>query len=149
MNLAETILGLQGKVPWGVRLGHGSFLTLEFGKKASQKEANGIAHGEWHLWLYMCNWRIEFADKILAGSADSRKEIQKALDATTFDKITEIQLASPSLDLVIQFGTSLRILTFSSSSGEADQWWLFTPDGNCLRVHGGGKYVCGNKDEPG
>jgi hypothetical protein len=147
-DIAGITSELRDKIPWGVRLGQGSFITMEFGKARKKTSAGSIIHGEWHLWLYMCNWRIELPNKILAGSDDSRERIQKVLESATFDKVTDIRVASPSLDLTIQFGSKLKILTFSSSRNELDQWWLFTRDGNCLAVHGGGKYTYGSENQP-
>ncbi len=82
---------LKGNTPWGVRLGVGSFLTMEFGRP----EANLVgrtAHGEFHLWLYMCSWRIEMGEKIIAGSEDERPAIEAALKNLILGSVEKIEL---------------------------------------------------------
>lgn len=146
-DIAKTIALLRGKAPWGIRLGHGSFITMEFGRLKEKTPPDRIPHGELHLWLYMCNWRMELRDRVVVGSDDSREAIQEALDSNTFDEVQEVQVLSPSLDLVVQFRSGLKILTLSSSRSGKDQWWLFTPEGKCLMVHGGGEYIFENENQ--
>ena len=149
LSVAEIISGLRGRCPWGVRLGHGSFLTMEFGERREGDLHGATHHGEWHLWFYMCSWRIEAAGKVLVGSDDDREKMLKTLDGFEFGGVKDIRVALPSLDLAIQFDSGTEILTFSSSESGPDQWWLFTPDGNCLTVHGGGRFRYGSSSEPG
>lgn len=143
LDIPEMLRSLRGKAPWGIRLGQGSFLTLEFGKPLQQSSSGRVSHGEWHLWLYMCNWRVELQNEVLVGSDDAREEIQKMLDSVNFAELEDVQLLFPSLDLILKFG-DLKILTFSSSRNDENQWWLFTPQGKCLTIHGGGRYHYGN-----
>lgn len=145
---AQIVSDLQGKTPWGVQLGHGSFLTMEFGKAREKGPSEKVEHGEWHLWLFMCNWRIESQGQVIAGSDDAREKIQEALRTAILDRITDIHVASPSLDLAIQFDSGARVSTFSSSSSQENQWCLSTPDGNSLCVDGGGTFTYGSSSQP-
>jgi hypothetical protein len=113
---------------------------MEFGKR--EEESSGkVVHGEWHLWLYLCDWRIESGGQIIAGSDDDRSAIEGALKDLLFGAIESVGLLDPTLDLSLQFSSGTKVLTFSSSSSrDEDQWMLFTPDGHCLTVHGGGSY---------
>jgi hypothetical protein len=114
---------------------------MDFGRVKEEEPPARFPHGEWHLWLYMCHWRIEAQGKVLAGSDDSREKIQEALDAAVFNEVQEIQALPPSFDLTIQFDSGAKILTFSSfADEEEDQWLLFTPGDMCLGVYGGGKF---------
>jgi hypothetical protein len=148
VSVLELVRNLKGHSPWGVRLGVGSFLTMEFGKP----EANGsgsAVHGEWHLWFYMCSWRIENEDKVIAGSEDERSRIETVLENLALGSIEKIDLVRPSLDLAMQFSIGTKALTFSTSSaGNERQWMLFTPDGHCLTVYGDGSFEYSRKDEP-
>src|SRR6185437_15308565 len=129
-EIAEAVLKLSGKTAWGVRLGHGSFLTLEFGKPVVAQQ--GQSHGEWHLWLYMCNWRLETNQGVLAGSNDDRETIERALQETPFGAVEVIRAISRSSDLFIRFQSGVDLLSFSSSSSpDEEQWKLFTPQGKC------------------
>ena len=146
-QVTDIVASLKGMAPWGVNLGVGSFLTMEFGKPKT-KPSEGTAHGEWHLWLYMCMWRIETQDKVLVGSEDDREAIRTTLERTTFDSIHEIKVALPSLDLSIEFNSGIKVLTFSCSIKGDEQWMLFTPDGKVLTVYGGGQMHYASSSEP-
>jgi hypothetical protein len=54
---------IQGLKADNIKLGYGSFLTIDFGEpiEINIKTKKGIekfTRGEWHLWIYMCAWRI-------------------------------------------------------------------------------------------
>jgi len=136
----EIIRPLLGTPAWGIRLGVGSFLTVEFGAPEVASPA-AAKHGELHLWLYMCAWRIEKGEHILAGSDDDRPEIEAALQDLEFGDAEQVELVKPSLDLRVQFRSGARLVTFAASSAhDQAQWMLFTPNGYCLTVFGDGSY---------
>jgi hypothetical protein len=148
MQIEQVVLKLIDQTPWGIRLGHGSFLTMEFGKPEDSRSGR-FAHGEWHLWLYMCSWRIETQKQVLAGSQDHRDAIETALREVQFGSIRSINVAMPSHDLAIEFDSKAKLLVFSTSSTrEQEQWMLFAPDGNCLTVFGNGTFEYTPRDQP-
>jgi len=136
-RIREAIAALVGKAPWDVRLGVGSFLTLEFGKHVVQA-GERRQHGEWHLWLYMCNWRLESPSGVLVGSSDERETIEKALNTMHWGSVSEAIVDEPALDLRLSFASGHRLKTFSSESTGEDQWILYTPDGMAISVNGRG-----------
>jgi hypothetical protein len=146
-SIADTVSRLLGQEPWDVRLGEGSFLTMEFGRPEANP-AGDIVHGEWHLWLYMCMWRIETRDAVLAGSEDDSAATKKLLGDLPFGSVQAIDIVRPSLDLSIQFGSGVKLLTFSYTTRGEEQWKLFTPENIVLTVYGGGRFHCDRKDEP-
>jgi len=59
------------------------------------------------------------------------------LGHTEMGTIQELDLADPSLDLLIKFSGGIILRTFSTSSDRHDtEWILFTPDKHCLTVYG-------------
>ena len=81
---------LIGREAWGASIGWGSFVTIEFGPKRLFKRHY---HGEWHLWLYQCEWQLYAGQRLLANS-ESKKHIMrvatenlngKALERVSFD----------------------------------------------------------------
>src|ERR1700722_18667465 len=81
---------IYGKPCWGVKEGHGSFLTLAVGdshvvgheplltsRRVSPPVRKSLARrlayvrGQWHLWIYCCSWQILSCDRILAHSESS------------------------------------------------------------------------------
>jgi len=135
----DAIASLVGKAPWDVRLGVGSFLTLEFGKRIV-RVGERRQHGEWHLWLYMCNWRLQTSSAVLTGSSDNRDAIENSLKAVHWGSITEVTVTEPALDMSLSFDSGLQLMTFSSTSFDEDQWILYTPDNMALATSGGGHY---------
>src|SRR5882757_6558379 len=88
---------LYGKPCWGVKQGHGSSLTLEFGKphleirdpivaragaskkvRASLERREVYVHGDWHLWIDCCAWEVLLNNKQLAHSESTDVRITRA-----------------------------------------------------------------------
>ncbi|NET57600.1 MAG: hypothetical protein F6K47_15995 [Symploca sp. SIO2E6] len=68
---------------WGASLGVGSFITLEFGNPLPSSKERQKTHGEWHLWIYCCAWRIEEGNEVLASSEDPRAKIESSMAEPT------------------------------------------------------------------
>jgi hypothetical protein len=123
---------LVGEKGWGASLGVGSFLTLEFGSKI--KASGGYVHGEWHLWIYYCAWRIERGPRVLAASEDDRPLIKKTVALLNGKTLTEVRVTSPMMDTLFAFEGALALKTFGIYSQDAEHWMLFTPDQKVLTI---------------
>ena len=96
--IEEAFSQLYGKPCWQVKQGYGSFLTFEFGEphlhirepkpaseQASAKVRKLLArrqvtiHGDWHLWIYLCDWQILSHGQAIANSESDREVVKKAL----------------------------------------------------------------------
>ncbi len=169
MNLdpSTLIAPLVGQRCWNVKPGYGTFLTLEFGKpqeeflgpikcnskipkvRALLAKRHVFVHGEWHLWIYCCRWRVLVNDELVGFSdleGSTKEWMQKAADALEGKTLTEVTL-NP------QRGTS--IFTFSENTqletepyDESEQWELFMPDGFVLCYEANGTLRRVHKDEP-
>jgi len=148
-QIQRTLTKLTGLKPWGVKLGFGTFVTIEFGKPQASVQHRGAEHGEWHLWLYMCAWRFQTADRIIVGSEDERSRIESSLESLSLQRLRSVRLLRPALDLAIKFGAEHQLLTFSPSSVENEmQWILYTPEGNSVAAFGDGTHKYGKSSEP-
>ncbi len=130
---AKLNLLLQQKA-WGVSLGFGSFLTLEFGQPLPPSEERQKIHGEWHLWLYNCAWRLEEDDKILAASGDERHKLETAIHRLEGLTLQSVNLLSPAWDVVFTFEHQVVLRLFTIYSQDYEHWFLYVPDGNVLSV---------------
>ncbi|MCD6050827.1 MAG: hypothetical protein K0Q55_2230 [Verrucomicrobia bacterium] len=83
-----------GKAPWAVAKGHGSFLTFDFGARHVD---NSGAFGEYHLWIYMCHWRITNDGNELAHNESATDVIS---NACTFLQDKEL--------LAVKYGLTVR-----------------------------------------
>ena len=97
-TILSPILGLPA---WGVKRGHGSFLTLKFGDsklKVSERQSEGRlhrsahVHGEWHLWIYCCHWRALQDGTQLAWSEDANDMIGRAAARLNGQKLMAVNV---------------------------------------------------------
>ncbi len=118
---------LIGQKAWGASIGWGSFATIEFGPKHLFSHRY---HGEWHFWLYQCDWQLYAGQRLLANS-ESKKHIMrvamenlngKALERASFD---EGKMATE-----FTFGEDLRLVCqpYADATPEEECWMLFLPD---------------------
>ncbi len=125
---------LIGQKAWGVSLGLESIITLEFGKPIPPNEKHKKTHGEWHLWVYMCDWRLEKNNKYIVGSGAKRSELEKVVQMMEGMSIDSIEILPVAGDTIIYFEEELVLRIFSVYSSEDELWMLFTPDGNVLYI---------------
>jgi len=94
LEVFEQIVGLHC---WNVRRGHGSFLTLDFGDpsvvvgESRQRTVqlrgldrelmirSAVVRGEWHLWIYCCEWSLSVGGHPLAHSESDDVTMSRAL----------------------------------------------------------------------
>lgn len=122
-----------GETPTRFWLGHGSFLTIEFGRDLTEKvkSRRGIVtrtFGEWRLWICMCAWRIDQNGKPLIGCETSREGIKKVLLELPLKPLTKVEILSNSFDAVFYFGDDIELRLFIWDLQQEDQWMLFTPE---------------------
>ncbi len=130
-----------------LKQGHGSFLTMEFGKDLEyeikiREKIEKEKRGEWYFWIYMNAWRIDDNFKPIAGCEDSRKTIKKALKKIENQKLINIEILNPAYDMKIEFNNSIIINLFSiytEDESDSENWMLFTPEKKVLAVGPGFK----------
>jgi len=123
-----------GKVAWNVKLGHGKFITLNFGQTLPADE-EGRVFGEWYLWVRYCEWRIESETEVIVASHDKILDSElKILEALSVERV---HIQKPSLETIIVFSGSIRLILFpeySSTENELDHWMLFAPGQKVLII---------------
>jgi hypothetical protein len=115
-----------GQTAWGVALGHGSFVTIEFGERQSGK--NSEERGTWHLWVYCCAWRLETQDDVLAYSEENRERLAQVLENLEGQVLLSVSVDCPGGDTVLRFagGVVLRLMPIEA---EYEHWFLYMPEG--------------------
>lgn len=148
-DIAEIHTKLQGVIgqkAWGVKRGVGSFITIDFGQPMPPKSPNGKAHGEWHLWVYGGEWRLEKENQVVVASEDDQAKIEAEIPSIEGCALQAFEVMTPALDAVLTFEQEIVLRIFSIYSEETDDrgmdsWMLYTPDaGNVITVHAGGKW---------
>jgi hypothetical protein len=134
-----------GSPAWGVKHGHGSFLTLEFGQPelvireptsvpegASEKMRARCAQrlvtvtGEWHLWIYCCNWQVTLNDTFVAHSESPDDKIALAASSLDGQKLVSVN-HDPGVGawaFTFDLGGTLRTWPYEGEPS-FEQWYLF------------------------
>lgn len=157
---------LYGKPCWGVRPGHGSFLTLEFGNprlrvrerivasssasanvKAALARRIVTARGDWHLWIYCCDWTVLFKGKRIGDSSATRK-IRRAADFLNGQKLVRFSMSPRYLTCAFEFdlGATLNTRPFDK---KLEQWLLYEPSQKVLVLRADGRYKHQWSNQPG
>lgn len=152
-TIHDLVKPLQGHAAHNIKLGHGSFLTINFGKNRiievpTNKGIVQRVRGEWYLWVYMCAWRFDKNDAPYLGSDDegSREEFQTKLSEIDGKKLIHFDILNSSFDTKLEFEEKLVINLFSIST-QNEQWKLFNPDKKVLVVGPGKNWIYREEDE--
>jgi hypothetical protein len=130
-NKASLLLGQKA---WGAELGVGSFVTIEFGSRRPATEASERPHGEWHLWVYCCAWRLETEDEVVAASEDPRQKLQAAVQRLNNRVLQAVKVERPALETTFTFDDELTLRLFPIFSKDFEHWMLYDPNGFVLTV---------------
>ncbi len=139
---------LLGEKAWGVSLGIGSFITLEFGTPRPFEKFPERMRGEWSLWVTYSVWRLEKEAKVIIGSEDSRSELKKAVQYLEDLVLHSVVLTPPAFDTTFIFNEGVVLRLFSICTKEFEQWMLYTPDGNVLSIGPGSSWFYTSASEP-
>jgi len=152
---------LYGKPCWQVQQGYSSFLTFEFGEphlKINDPRPNPRAktaarrrraarrsvwvRGDWHLWLYMCDWTLYQGDRLAATTYSPNQRIGNALLDIDGQMLTGVSVSSDLRRSTFTFDLGGRIETVADDEPDkpAEQWMLFEPSGYVLTVRSDGCY---------
>ncbi len=147
-EIQAKIQPLLGKKAWGVSLGVGSFITLEFGAKLKNEKVPKRPHGEWHLWITYCAWRLEKGPEVIAASEDPRPELKKKVRCLENLALQSVELTPPALEATFFFEEEIVLRLFPIYTHEYEHWMLYTPDENVLVIGPGTRWLYHSAHEP-
>jgi len=128
IEIQTKLQGVLGQNAWGVARGEGSFVTIEFGQPVQPVKENEKVHGQWHLWLYGCAWRLEQGEGVIVASEDDTAKIEAEIQRLQGRVLQSFELTTAALDAVISFESDIVLRLFAVSTEDMDSWMLFTPD---------------------
>lgn len=138
-DIREYFKPIVGQRPWRARLGVGSFLTFEFGRKV--KEDHHL-RGEWHLWIYEAKWSLLHGGRKLADSDSRQEAIEVAVRRLEFFELRKVKFDPQSSITEFTFGHFRLIVSpadYLPDPDERDEYWLlFMPNNEVLTVGPGG-----------
>lgn len=163
---------IQDKPCWNVHQGHGSFLSFEFGKpslvvqeprptsdakvskKVRQLRERRIVNlrGEWHLWIYCCDWSLELANDRSVHSESTRGAISKALLSLNGQMLKRVRVSPRTGASVFEFDLGAKLRTTAYDDDDSDDepyenWMFFDRDGYVLLFRADGKYSYHRSDK--
>lgn len=152
-QIASAFAPILGRPAWQVKQGHGSFLTLEFGEPRLEieepKERRGRRYrivticGDWHLWIYCCDWEIIQDGVRFAHSESDDQTIERAtnqLDGQCLEKLW-IEPRTVATHFEFDLGGILSTFPYEDDDDEPDeQWMLFEPSGDVLCIRSDNRF---------
>jgi hypothetical protein len=138
-QITEIFKPLLGEVAWNVKLGIGSFLTMEFGNSISISSSD--KRGEWYLWIYCGGWYLENPNGVFIGSEDSRDNIGKEIQVLEGHKLINILISTVAFETRFVFDDGIVLHTFPLSFfDDCESWKLFTPVKKVLLINPNGEW---------
>jgi hypothetical protein len=116
---------------------------LELGEPLPRRGEKKV-HGEWHILVEVCHWRIENSGSVLVGSDDSQELIDTMFFGLEVGSVVEAEVSSPAHDLRIVFSSGVTLTTFGTSArgkNEWTQWQLYGPDDNVWVANASGELM--------
>ena len=151
LSLPKIFRPLYGKPSWNVKRGWGSFLTFEFGephlhirerrcpkRKMSPKVRRLLARrgvtvrGEWHLWIYCCDWRVRVGHRVV-GHSRSKAGIDRAAQELDGQALTRVAALPQPGCTRFEFDLG-RVLETQPYDEESEQWFLYDAKGYVLTM---------------
>lgn len=147
-----------GLPAWGVKQGHGSFLTFEFGEPELAVEERHTAerglrrsahvHGQWHLWIYCCHWRVVQEGLQLAWSEDADRIIGHATAVLNGQKLLAVNVAPEEGRSTFSFDLGGSLETWPYGDDPADEQWTILATGEAFAYRADGTYTRGPSSTP-
>jgi hypothetical protein len=121
--------------PWRVKVGIGSFLTFEFGPRVRD---HGHIRGQWHLWIYLSNWKLFRGKRQLVDSDADRKLITVSTRRLEEKALTDIGFNTRTQETTFCFDDFRLVVSpadYLDRPDDRDNYWMFfMPENEVLAV---------------
>ncbi|CAG0927004.1 hypothetical protein TFLX_00299 [Thermoflexales bacterium] len=145
---------------WNVQPGIGSFLTMEFGQphlvvhephksrtRSSRSKKPSMRrlvypHGDWHLWIYCCEWHLYTGKELIGDSAlksTSKRRIIRAAQELGGQKLIQVSVDPRRGRSVFHFDLGSRLETRPYDL-DSEQWMFYDAKDYVLTYRADGLY---------
>jgi hypothetical protein len=168
--IADFVRPVLGRPSWLVKRGHGSFVTMEFGSPevdvreprlmpvfiegapAKTNQRYSFVGGEWHLWIYCCEWSLMLDGVQLAHCESDDVTMSRALHVLNGQALTEVDMEPADGRTRFTFDLGCSLFTLPAEAGvyenePVEQWYLYARSGLVLAVRGDGSYKINDRHE--
>lgn len=97
--------------------------------------------GDWHLWVYCCDWAVFNGSKLIGDSA-SNARMDRAAAFLDGQKLLSARVIARGVRSIFEFDLGARLET-RPYDRTSEQWMLFEPKGNVLAVRADKRYSYG------
>jgi hypothetical protein len=115
---------------WGPSVGHGSFVTIEFGE--TRVTSTGSIGGEFHLWIFGAQWQIRDANRTAATSDDERPVMQAGVNLLDGSKLRRFEFDRERMSMNLFFGHDVELAITPWGDPEMEEWYLWLDDGTVI-----------------
>lgn len=132
-----------GQPCWAVHQGYGSFLTLEWGipslsiqePTAKRNQRIITVRGQWHLWIYCCDWTVSVACGLEAKSENTHEQNDAAFSRLDGQLLTAVEIdAEAGTRFEFDQGGLIETRRWPMDDEQLDQWILYEPSGYVFSV---------------
>ena len=147
-QIERSFAELQDTPCWGVKRGQGSFLTFEFGSPrlvirepiSSHARSRKVRRmldrrhvrvtGEWHLWIYCCDW-VVYSGTSVVGDSSTRRRVTAAARLLDGQKLRRVVVSKRGARTRFEFDLG-GVLETRPYDRKSEQWMLYDPHGHVL-----------------
>src|SRR6516165_10824081 len=126
---------------WNVQKGHGSFLTFEFGQPSLEigqvqeswptsfgfacGHRSAFVHGDWHLWIYMCAWRMRQDGNVICESDSDEVTIARGCGVLNGQALSSVVVPTAGTTIFrFDLGGLLECIRYPDHQPEDNLWHL-------------------------
>ena len=98
--------------------------------------------GDWHLWIYACDWRIFLHEQELANRASNRRTIKKATMELDGQALTQVTVKD-TLVSIFEFDLGGKLVVtpnYDDFKKTVDLWLFYEPSGKVFTLRADGQY---------
>lgn len=109
-------------------------------RRAARRDV--FVKGEWHLWLYFCDWTLYQGKRRTASWYSTDRRIGRALFDLDGQALTRVDVSSDLRRSTFEFDLGGRNETVADDTRPTsdEQWLLFEPSGEALTDRADGHY---------
>lgn len=164
-QVKDVFAPLIGQVVWQVRRGHGSFLTMEFGKPhlvvrepivPSQSGSDRVQRilrrrhvdvtGDWHLWIEYGGWGISTANGVLTSDDPAGSPSDECIRDLEGQRLVSVVAGRRGHSCAFGFDLGGKLEIWPSAEITEDQWSLYSWHGDIVAFSNDGDLVVEQAD---
>lgn len=145
-NIFPELASLKGQICWSASNGYGSFITLYFGEPSLRiREPIPVIHstspkikkqlsrkrvyleGQWHIWIYMCSWKLKDKHEVFCTSDSKSKLMNNSLNLIEGQILCDILIneADGSTKFEFDYGSEILTKPYGEGDTEEDNWLIY------------------------